>query len=119
MASERARPRLVPPEAPRYQPSRKSRLLQSLANWLLESVYAMDSVMATFLNRYLAGECVAVWRKLAALGEEARHRRYYEDVEIFVVYDVTSAEREPSLIATSMEWVRSEIREPRYRSASA
>jgi len=43
----------------------------------------MDSVMATFLNRYLAGECVAVWRELAALGEEARHRRYYQDaVEI-------------------------------------
>jgi hypothetical protein len=39
----------------------------------------MDSVVATFLNRYLGGECIAVWRELAALREQTRHRRYRED----------------------------------------
>jgi hypothetical protein len=35
--------------------------------------------MATFLNRYLAGERVAVWRELASLGEEVRKKRYSAD----------------------------------------
>jgi len=35
--------------------------------------------MPTFLDRYLAGQCAAVWRDLAALGEDVRHKRYQAD----------------------------------------
>lgn len=35
--------------------------------------------MATFLDRYLGGQCVAVWRELTSLGDEVRHKRYAAD----------------------------------------
>ncbi len=35
--------------------------------------------MATFLDRYLSGQCVAVWRELTSLGDEVRHKRYAAD----------------------------------------
>jgi hypothetical protein len=35
--------------------------------------------MATFLDRYMKGERVAVWRELGALGKKVRHKRYYTD----------------------------------------
>lgn len=36
-------------------------------------------LMATFLERYQAGERVAVWDELVALGEGVRHKLYYAD----------------------------------------
>ena len=35
--------------------------------------------MPTFLKRYLAGDCAAVWRELIGFGEDVRQKRYYAD----------------------------------------
>lgn len=35
--------------------------------------------MPTFLQRYMAGDCAAVWRDLCALGEGVHLKRYYAD----------------------------------------
>jgi hypothetical protein len=35
--------------------------------------------MPAFLKRYLAGDCVAVWRELVGLGEDVRQKRHYAD----------------------------------------
>jgi len=35
--------------------------------------------MAAFLERYQAGDCVAVWNDLAALGDSVRGNKYYAD----------------------------------------
>jgi hypothetical protein len=35
--------------------------------------------MAAFLKRYVAGDCIPVWRELAALGGDVRQKRYYAD----------------------------------------
>jgi len=59
--------------------------------------------MATFLDRYLAGEYVAVWDDLIALGPRVRHKRYYADAVAVAAETMRCAKHNVQLLVTKLD----------------
>jgi hypothetical protein len=54
--------------------------------------------MATFLERYQAGDRVAVWDELVALGEGVRHKLYYADAAVVATETMRRARHNVELL---------------------
>jgi len=74
-----------------------------LANWPLAFAYAIELTMATFLDRYLGGQCVAVWRELTSLGEEVRHKRYAADASAVARETMRRARHNVEVLITRLD----------------
>jgi hypothetical protein len=59
--------------------------------------------MATFLDRYLGGECVAVWRELASLGKEVRNKRYAADASAVARETMRRARHNVEILITRLD----------------
>jgi hypothetical protein len=80
--------------------------------------------MPTFLDRYLAGECVAVWDDLVALGSRVRHKRYYADAVLVAAETMRRARHNVQLLVTQLDrmdyrFLTPELYEESHRQADS
>jgi len=62
--------------------------------------------MATFLDRYLNGQYVAVWRELTSLGEQVRHKRYAADASAVARETMRRASHNVEVLITRLEAIQ-------------
>lgn len=67
--------------------------------------YAIELTMAGFLDRYLSGQCIVVWRELTSLGEEVRHKQYAADASAVAHETMRRARHNVEVLITRLDAV--------------
>jgi hypothetical protein len=88
------------------------------------SYAVLREIMATFLDRYLAGEYVAVWDDLIALGPQVRQKRYCADAATVAAETMRRARNNVELLVKRLEgmeyrFLTPEVYEENHRQAAS